>query len=184
MTEATASPSPAKAGIWEDFIDIFYQPSQVFERRRDGKFGMALLALVILSGVLFLALKNGLAPVMDAEMAKAAAAMAAKNPQITADQIRTCPECGSLFLSMSKPRTDRKRYCPYGRCAGNAATRAYRERESKKLKAKERIRSADRYERKVRKVFPKAKIKKRAHKTNKIDITKGGKPKKRMKSTE
>jgi len=104
--------------------------------------------------------------------------------QITADQIRTCPECGSLFLSMSKPRTDRKRYCPYGRCAGNAATRAYRERESKKLKAKERIRSADRYERKVRKVFPKAKIKKRAHKTNKIDITKGGKPKKRMKSTE
>ena len=87
MTEATASPSPAKAGIWEDFIDIFYQPSQVFERRRDGKFGMALLALVILSGVLFLALKNGLAPVMDAEMAKAAAAMAAKNPQITADQI-------------------------------------------------------------------------------------------------
>jgi hypothetical protein len=87
MTEATASPSPAKAGIWEDFIDIFYQPSQVFERRRDGNFGMALLALVILSGVLFLALKNGLAPVMDAEMAKAAAAMAAKNPQITADQI-------------------------------------------------------------------------------------------------
>ena len=87
MTEATASPTPAKSGIWEDFIDIFYQPSQVFDRRRDGKFGLALLALVILSGVLFLALKNGLAPIMDAEMAKAAAAMAAKNPQITADQI-------------------------------------------------------------------------------------------------
>jgi len=87
MTEATASPTPAKSGIWEDFIDIFYQPSQVFDRRRDGKFGLALLALVILSGVLFLALKNGLAPIMDAEMAKAAAAMAAKNPQITPDQI-------------------------------------------------------------------------------------------------
>src|SRR5215213_1631442 len=63
------------------------QPSQVFERRRDGKFGMALLALVILTGVLWFALKNGLAPIMDAEMAKAAAAMAAKNPSITADQL-------------------------------------------------------------------------------------------------
>ncbi len=87
MTDAAESPTPQKAGLWEDFIDIFYQPSQVFERRRDGKFGLALLALVVVTGILFLALKNGLAPVMDAEMAKAAAAMAAKNPQITADQI-------------------------------------------------------------------------------------------------
>ncbi len=87
MTDATASPTPEKAGIWEDFIDIFMQPSQVFERRREGKFGLALLVLVIVSGVLFLALRNGIAPIMDAEMAKAAAAMAAKNPNITADQI-------------------------------------------------------------------------------------------------
>lgn len=87
MTDAAASPTPSKAGLWEDFIDIFMQPSQVFERRRDGKFGLALLALVVLSGVLFLALRNGIAPIMDAEMAKAAAAMAAKNPNITADQI-------------------------------------------------------------------------------------------------
>jgi hypothetical protein len=87
MTDATASPTPTKAGIWEDFIDIFMQPSQVFERRRDGKFGLALLALVVLTGILFFALRNGMAPIMDAEMAKAAAAMAAKNPNITPDQI-------------------------------------------------------------------------------------------------
>lgn len=87
MTDAAASPTPSKAGLWEDFIDIFMQPSQVFERRREGKFGLALLALVVLSGILFFALRNGIAPIMDAEMAKAAAAMAAKNPNITADQI-------------------------------------------------------------------------------------------------
>jgi hypothetical protein len=87
MTDEAVSPTPAKASLWEDCIDIFYQPSQVFERRRDGKFGLALLVLVVVTAILFLALKNGLAPVMDAEMAKAAAAMAAKNPQITADQI-------------------------------------------------------------------------------------------------
>ena len=87
MTDATASTSPSSAGLWEDFIDILYQPSAVFDRRREGKFGMALLAIVILTTVLFFALRNGLAPVMDAEMAKQAAAMAAKNPQITPEQI-------------------------------------------------------------------------------------------------
>ncbi|HMA20052.1 MAG TPA: YIP1 family protein [Gemmatimonadaceae bacterium] len=87
MTDATASPSPSSAGLWEDFIDILYQPSAVFDRRREGKFGIALLAIVIITAVLFFALRNGLAPVMDAEMAKQAAAMAAKNPQITPEQI-------------------------------------------------------------------------------------------------
>lgn len=87
MTDAAVDPTPSKASLWEDFIDIIYQPSLVFERRREGKFGLALLALVIINGILFFALHNGLAPIMDAEMAKAAAAMAAKNPQITPDQI-------------------------------------------------------------------------------------------------
>ena len=87
MTDAATVPPPAKAGLWEDFIDIFMQPSQVFERRRDGKFGLALLALIVITAVLFFALSNGLGPILDAEMAKQAAAMAAKNPNITPEQI-------------------------------------------------------------------------------------------------
>lgn len=88
MTDPVVDPTPpSRAGIWEDFVDIFVQPAQVFERRRDGKFGLALLALVVLTGILFFALRNGIAPIMDAEMAKQAAAMAAKNPNITPDQI-------------------------------------------------------------------------------------------------
>ena len=83
----TTSVAPTKAGLWEDFIDIFYQPSQVFERRRDGQYGMALLAFVIVSVILFFALHNGLAPMIDAEIAKAAAAAAAKNPNLTSDQL-------------------------------------------------------------------------------------------------
>lgn len=88
MTEAT-SPTPAKAGIWEDFIDIFFQPSQVFERRREGQFGLALLILVVLSTALYFALRNGLAPIMDAEMSRQAAAMLEKNPEMTAEQLAT-----------------------------------------------------------------------------------------------
>lgn len=88
MTEAT-SPAPAKAGIWEDFVDIFFQPSQVFDRRRDGQFGLALLILVVLSTGLYFALRNGLAPIMDAEMSRQAAAMLEQNPEMTADQLAT-----------------------------------------------------------------------------------------------
>jgi hypothetical protein len=80
MTDAAAPQTSSTAGIWEDFIDIFHQPSQVFDRRRDGQYGLALLLLVALVAVLYIALNNGLAPITDAELSKQAAAMAEKNP--------------------------------------------------------------------------------------------------------
>ncbi|HZK77392.1 MAG TPA: Yip1 family protein [Gemmatimonadaceae bacterium] len=87
MTDAAMIPAPSKASLWEDFIDIFYQPAAVFDRRREGKFGLALVVLVVVCAVLYLALRNGLAPIMDAEMAKATAAMSAKNANLTSEQI-------------------------------------------------------------------------------------------------
>ena len=87
MTEATGAPAPAKTSVWEDFVDIFTSPSAVFERRRDGQFGMALAILAVLTGILAFALHNGLAPVMDAVIAKQQAAIMAKNPAITQDQL-------------------------------------------------------------------------------------------------
>lgn len=39
---------------WEDFIDILYAPAAVFERRRDGGYGVPLLILtVLLAGLLY-----------------------------------------------------------------------------------------------------------------------------------
>ena len=87
MTDAVAPPTPASAGLWEDFIDIFHQPSQVFERRREGQFGLALLLVVVISTVLFFALQNGMAPIIEAEASKQAAAIAEQNPQMTGEQI-------------------------------------------------------------------------------------------------
>jgi len=46
-----------------------------------------LLLLVLISAILFFALRNGLAPIMDAEMSKQAAAMAANNQNLTAEQL-------------------------------------------------------------------------------------------------
>jgi hypothetical protein len=82
-----ADPAPAKAGLWEDFVDIFYAPSSVFARRADGKFGMPLLVLIVVGTVLFFLTKNAMAPIMDAEFARQTAKALAKNPQLTAEQM-------------------------------------------------------------------------------------------------
>jgi hypothetical protein len=92
-------PSPAKAGLWEDFVDIFYAPSSVFARRSDGKFGMALLLLVIVAGVLVFVTKNAMQPVMDAEFARQSAAAMRKNPNLTSEQLAT----GRNFFEMIGP---------------------------------------------------------------------------------
>jgi Yip1 domain len=80
-------PAPAKAGIWEDFVDIFYAPSSVFARRSDGKFGMALFILLAVGTVLVFLTKNAVQPIMDAEFTRRSADMLAKNPNLTAEQL-------------------------------------------------------------------------------------------------
>ncbi|MEO8575784.1 MAG: YIP1 family protein [Gemmatimonadales bacterium] len=87
MTDAVIPPVPAKSSVFEDFVDIFFQPSVVFERRRDGQFGLALVILAVVTGILAFVLHNGLAPVMDAVIAKQQAAMMAKNPALTQEQL-------------------------------------------------------------------------------------------------
>jgi hypothetical protein len=92
-------PSPAKAGLWEDFVDIFYAPSSVFARRSDGKFGMPLLILVVAAAVLVFLTKNAMQPVMDAEFARQSAAAMRKNPSLTSEQLAT----GRNFFEMLGP---------------------------------------------------------------------------------
>lgn len=87
MTNAAAASPPDSTSIWEDFADIFIEPVAVFNRRRDGKFGLALLVLAIIATALSVGLHNGLAPIIDAETSRATAAMLAKNPQLSSDQL-------------------------------------------------------------------------------------------------
>src|SRR6266581_991221 len=80
-------PAASKAGLWEDFVDIFYAPSSVFARRSDGKFGLALLLLVVVATILVFLTKNAMQPIMDAEFTRQTAAAMRKNPNITAEQM-------------------------------------------------------------------------------------------------
>jgi hypothetical protein len=85
---------PPTTSVWEDFIDIFYAPSQVFARRARSGFGVPMLVVTVLIGAL--ALVNGAAndAALDADMgraqAKAMAQAAAKGgPQPSAAQMET-----------------------------------------------------------------------------------------------
>ena len=84
---AVKDEEPGRAGLWEDFVDIFYAPSSVFARRSEGKFGMPLLFLVLVGTVLFFLTKNATQPIMDAEFTRQTAAAMRKNPNITAEQM-------------------------------------------------------------------------------------------------
>lgn len=94
-----ADPAPAKAGLWEDFVDIFYAPSSVFARRADGKFGMALLFLVVVGTILYFLTRNAIQPMMDAEFARRSADMLRKNPNLTQEQLSS----GRNFFEMLAP---------------------------------------------------------------------------------
>ena len=65
----SATGAPAKqASRWEDFIDVLYMPATVFDRRREGKFGAALLTLAVIFGVAFFATKPLMQPIFDRAM--------------------------------------------------------------------------------------------------------------------
>jgi len=97
-TPDIAAPAPASSSVIEDIIDIFHSPSAVFERRRTNpKFWAAFFILVVLmSAAGYVMLKN-LSSVMDAQLARQAAEITRKNPQITEDQLATMRRMGETF---------------------------------------------------------------------------------------
>ena len=81
-----AAPAAKPVALWEDFIDVLTSPSAVFERRRDGHFGKALLVLTVLSAVTFFATRPLLQPLFDRMFDQQQAAMAQANPNMTEEQ--------------------------------------------------------------------------------------------------
>jgi len=79
--------SQEQASLWEDFVDILYNPSAVFARRTKGEWGKPLLFIAIAGVVLAFLTKNAMQPIMDAEFARRSAEMMRRNPNLTAEQL-------------------------------------------------------------------------------------------------
>lgn len=86
MTESNVAVSTPSASLWEDFVDIFFDPASVFRRRERGSWIIPLLVVTIAAAIIAFASRGPLQPVMDAEFERAANAMR-KNPQVTEDMI-------------------------------------------------------------------------------------------------
>src|SRR5882757_9613269 len=85
------------ASRWEDFIDIFYAPASVFERRASSGWGIPAMVVTVLVALIFFANKGVMQPIMDAEFTRATAAAIKKNPQVTAEQMAQFRGIGEKF---------------------------------------------------------------------------------------
>jgi hypothetical protein len=89
MTSPSTDPVPAAppkaASRWEDFVDIFYAPSTVYERRQDQSPWPTIFIITILLTVVTVLTFNHIGPVFENEMRQQMAKSMAKNPQMTQD---------------------------------------------------------------------------------------------------
>jgi hypothetical protein len=79
MSDTAQTPdvhTPTKS-VWEDFVDIYFAPSQVFARRIDGRYGLALLVLTIVLAILVVPGQAAIAPALEADMQRAIEGMGA-----------------------------------------------------------------------------------------------------------
>jgi hypothetical protein len=86
-SDAQSSPATGPASYWEDFIDIFYAPSDVYKRREHSGFGVPMLVVTLFIGLIGIAMSGALQPIMDAEFSRATASAMRKNPSVTPEMM-------------------------------------------------------------------------------------------------
>jgi hypothetical protein len=87
MATQAAPVAAPPAAVWEDFIDIFYAPSDVFRRRENGNFFIPLVVITIVCGVLFYLNSGALQPMFDAEFDRAMAMARRQNPNLPPEAV-------------------------------------------------------------------------------------------------
>jgi hypothetical protein len=91
MTETGSG--PAKGGLMDDLIEAIVAPVRAFERRRDGRYGLLLVVLTVLTGVIMVATMGLSQPYWDAQFDLAIRQAADKGqampPEATGEAART-----------------------------------------------------------------------------------------------
>jgi len=86
---APMAPTPDKASVFEDFIDVFYAPANVFARREKSGYGMQLLIVCVLAALFTFANRAITSQIFDVEFQRGVAKAMAASPQITMDQMNS-----------------------------------------------------------------------------------------------
>ncbi len=94
MPSADETPS-----AFTDALEIFYAPSEVFERRKvEPAFGLPLIILALAIGILFFASRSAMDPIFDAEFKRGFAAAMKQNPQLTSEMEAQAQETSRKFV--------------------------------------------------------------------------------------
>jgi hypothetical protein len=91
---------PVSVSLWEDYVDIFYAPSQVFARRENGNYWIPILVVTVFFGMLWLASTRVLEPVFDIEWDRQMRRMMERDPQATAEQLEATREIVRRFQGL------------------------------------------------------------------------------------
>jgi hypothetical protein len=83
-----------------DCAEIYYAPSDVFERRKQGKFGVPLLVYVIAMAVVFFATKDLMRPFFDAQASRQMAQVLKQHPEMTQEQLERGRAMGAKFAGV------------------------------------------------------------------------------------
>ena len=100
-TAITKPVSPPPAALWEDFVDIFFAPRSVFERRADGRFWVPLLVLVVVLAGLFYASLGALGTAYDAEFQRGLDQAADAGQEVSVEQVDQIRGMSSIFGTLS-----------------------------------------------------------------------------------
>ena len=106
MTTSTA-PSAEKVGVVEDFVDIFFSPAAVYERRRNSSAWLPLIVVSVVLGLAYYATSAAMQPIFDAEFARGMQATLDKNSNLTAEQLQQgrkfAEGIGRFFIILGTP---------------------------------------------------------------------------------
>ena len=96
---AVEQKKPEKSSLLDDFMDIFYAPSSVFARRANSGFWIPLLIITALIGIVFIANRDLMDPIMEAELARSMA-KSASGRQLTPEQLETARKFSGTFATV------------------------------------------------------------------------------------
>jgi len=96
VSDTAGQPVKSRASSWEDALDIFYAPREVFERRRDGTYLWPLLVLCVLSTLVFLLSQQMNAALQDAEFARVM-----RETSMPPEQAKSAREMGEKFSAFA-----------------------------------------------------------------------------------
>lgn len=96
-----------KVSVWEDFIDIFHSPSQVFARRENGSIWIPILVVTAFVGIFFVLNAGAYESIMEAEFRRSIEAAGPGAPQMTPEMIENARGMtkwmGTIGLFISLP---------------------------------------------------------------------------------